>query len=260
MTAVEPPRVVRSPGLHLPDPREIGEYLSTIKSPMIKVLDLRHYFHQIPLPESMRRFFGLSIGDRYFRWRVPPMGWSFSPWIAQSISVAMALEASPVDYKCDAERTPAFVEIQDGKGANARVYVTYDNIAFVGNENLVRAWAKRFHEVARRRRLKIKEGSEESASPQELKQGKSVNHLGAQYLVYEGAFAISLSQKLREKWMERANAPLVTNRAVCRLIGQYLRRDSSPRWSRSHSRHDERSCCGWGAGHRTVGQAQCPSR
>ena len=55
------------------------------------LLDFRHFFHQIPLGKEVRRFFGLRIDNDFFQWKCLPMGWSFSPRIAQSISWMITL-------------------------------------------------------------------------------------------------------------------------------------------------------------------------
>ena len=57
--------------------------------------DLRHFFHQRPLGKDIQPFFGLILGRRRkcmrdraraFLWRTLPMGWSYSPAIAQGIA------------------------------------------------------------------------------------------------------------------------------------------------------------------------------
>jgi len=46
--------------------------------------DFRHFFHMILVCKEVSRFFGICCGQTY-RWKVLPMGWSFSPAIAQTI-------------------------------------------------------------------------------------------------------------------------------------------------------------------------------
>jgi hypothetical protein len=47
--------------------------------------DFRHWFHQIPAPSWMRRLFGLRGPDgTEHQWQSIPMGWSWSPLIAQA--------------------------------------------------------------------------------------------------------------------------------------------------------------------------------
>lgn len=56
--------------------------------PLFLILaDSRHWFHQIPLAESIKSFFGLVIRSESslfgFTWECLPMGWSWSPLVAK---------------------------------------------------------------------------------------------------------------------------------------------------------------------------------
>lgn len=52
---------------------------------LVTTVDLRHWFHQIPVSETTQGLFGLRIGRGLYRlWRCLPMGWSHSPAIAQA--------------------------------------------------------------------------------------------------------------------------------------------------------------------------------
>ena len=55
--------------------------------------DVRHYFHQLPLADSICRYFCLYLQGQFYSWRSLPMGWSFSPFVAQSIGMGLILEA-----------------------------------------------------------------------------------------------------------------------------------------------------------------------
>jgi len=52
-------------------------------------LDIRHYFHQLKIQEELQAFFGLKCGDKCYRYKVLPMGWTFSPVIAQAAGWAL---------------------------------------------------------------------------------------------------------------------------------------------------------------------------
>ena len=53
--------------------------------------DLRHFFHQLLMHPSLWKFFGLLCNGKYYQWKTLPMGWSFSPYIAQSIAMLVML-------------------------------------------------------------------------------------------------------------------------------------------------------------------------
>ena len=112
--------------------------------------DIRHWFHQIPVPQEIGVFFGLHLGTLYYLYRVLPMGWSWSPHIAQCIAmglVLVALSRCGVDITAYANLTtpPPFVVVRDKKGRlEGIVCVWYDNIAlFTTNENLSKAFFRR---------------------------------------------------------------------------------------------------------------------
>ena len=46
--------------------------------------DWRHFFHQFPVATGIANFFGVELGANVYRWMTMPMGFSFSPVIAQS--------------------------------------------------------------------------------------------------------------------------------------------------------------------------------
>jgi hypothetical protein len=48
--------------------------------------DLRHWFHQIKVDPELSRIFGLRDNEEYWEWATLPMGWSWSPAIAQVLA------------------------------------------------------------------------------------------------------------------------------------------------------------------------------
>jgi hypothetical protein len=111
--------------------------------------DLRHWFHEIPLPDRYREIFaipltdqGLNRGDYYLFPRALPMGWSFSPFVAQCITWALVLSRHPeldktkelprisdVDLKALAAVTDPFTWIPLRSGGG--IFVLLDNILVV---------------------------------------------------------------------------------------------------------------------------------
>lgn len=57
--------------------------------------DWRHWFHQLRMNDKIANHFGLTIkfeGIRHFyNWTCLPMGWSWSPWIAQSVGFGVLI-------------------------------------------------------------------------------------------------------------------------------------------------------------------------
>jgi len=82
-----------SPHFRLATTTRIFEILSQFTKPWIACEDYRHYFYQISLPQVARHLFTIIIGDQAFQLRDLPMGFSWSPNIAQSITCAMIYKA-----------------------------------------------------------------------------------------------------------------------------------------------------------------------
>lgn len=55
--------------------------------------DWRHYFHQFPLGTFTAPYFSVTCGSDTRIWRTMPMGWAWSPRIAQCASWTMVIEA-----------------------------------------------------------------------------------------------------------------------------------------------------------------------
>ena len=111
--------------------------------------DIRHFFHQIPLHPEVSRYFCIrKSGQQFWRWATLPMGWSWSPYIAQSVSMGCiieVLENCGVDVRMykDLESPPGIVEIPGLLVAT----VWYDNIILITNEP---GLALRFHQKFRK--------------------------------------------------------------------------------------------------------------
>ena len=96
--------------------------------------DWRHFFHTIRVSVQLSMYFGVAMESgggkvRAFRWSTLPMGWSFSPWIAQTVGWAAILHHEPdeeqlFDVPDDLTQLPTFIGIKGG----GFVCLYYDNI------------------------------------------------------------------------------------------------------------------------------------
>ena len=97
------------------------------------LVDFRHYFHQLPVSDGLSRLFGLCLNtgkntSKWFRWICVPMGWSWAPYIAQSIGWYVVMR----NQKCFRainrgdvfEEPPMFLETEKG----GVVFLYYDNV------------------------------------------------------------------------------------------------------------------------------------
>lgn len=97
--------------------------------------DFRHWFHQIKSPRELRRLFGLNMRGTHYMWRCLPMGWSWSPAVAQAFAWAVLLARKPDEEALFDERAfqdghhmPSVVPTIDGRGF---LVVYYDNFLLV---------------------------------------------------------------------------------------------------------------------------------
>lgn len=81
----------RPPPFELASIAEVFDVVGRMK--YFDVLDFRHYFYQIRLPPGTRDAFRIKTQSKCFRLQVLPMGWSWSPFIGQGITIALLAEA-----------------------------------------------------------------------------------------------------------------------------------------------------------------------
>lgn len=107
-----------------------------VKARRCKVIvsgDLRHWFHQIGLFPNTRKYFGVRCGKSYFMSNTLPMGFCFSPHIAQATSWTLIFHkedgaAVLFDSSCLAsDRLPRYVNVLQGGKVVGFVCITYDN-------------------------------------------------------------------------------------------------------------------------------------
>lgn len=96
--------------------------------------DIRHYFHQLKLESDISRYFCLLMMEKFYRWCCLPMGFSYSPFVAQSVAMGMILTTLrecgyTVNDYLDSDTPPAMIIIRD---ANEKIEICacvwYDNI------------------------------------------------------------------------------------------------------------------------------------
>lgn len=140
--------------------RQVISNLSVHDNWYVANLDLRHWFHQLPLPERYSHLFLMRMQVAYndaaasiWTPRFCPMGWVKSPPIAQSVTWGLLLAAyqgriSP--SKLDIPRTltnytslPRWLPFESGGG----IFVMLDNVLIISPKQEVRdAWYEQFYE------------------------------------------------------------------------------------------------------------------
>lgn len=123
--------------------------------------DLRHYYHQIPLPQHLRNLFRLSCSNSCYRYKSVPMGWYLSPWIAQSLTWTLVLGfewPSGVGPKDQFTSLPSWIPFRNQEGG---IFVLLDNIFVITpDEEVAKYWAKRLKRNAAADRMNVEFKSE----------------------------------------------------------------------------------------------------
>jgi hypothetical protein len=137
--------------VNLPSLDTIFRILDAFKKGHFTTLDLRHWFYQIPLPGAVQSLFTVltksgKTGEktRGFKLQALPMGFAWSPWIAQGIILASIYEtrrlwaekegqldvnADPMD---EYEDVITFKRTVEGKVEEvAHIIAWYDNVLIV---------------------------------------------------------------------------------------------------------------------------------
>ena len=103
--------------------------------------DLHHFFRQITIPIADRRYFSARAGKDTYELCALPMGWSWSPWVAQGIAIQVALRAiaksgwASEPGPSAPDSPPPYVAVRDGQGRLvAFVVVWYDNYLVLAND------------------------------------------------------------------------------------------------------------------------------
>lgn len=177
------------PPVHLPSAGELAEkirdHCRTHGRCETILGDFRHWFHQIPMPRRLRRYFCLQLKKKRYCWRGLPMGWSHSPAIAQAAGWAFLMYRRTGEkalFDEDAFRSlhmPTFVPTASGKGF---VSLYYDNfIIMTADANEANAIRKRILANSEALHIMLKPGSFSQLSTEDVcTQG--FTHLGIRWL------------------------------------------------------------------------------
>jgi hypothetical protein len=145
--------------------RKLQVHAQQNKSCWIVEGDLRHWFHQIPVGADLQDLFGLRTT---VIWRCLPMGWSWSPLVAQALCWSFLLgrkaQQSPIfreEVLKETGHLPFWLDYNgEGKGFGV---VYYDNFFIaVGSQGDAKRVEKRLRENAAAFNIDARFGAEEA--------------------------------------------------------------------------------------------------
>lgn len=120
--------------------------------------DFRHYFHQLPLPQTLRNLFLFECNNECFRCKAAPMGWYLSPVIAQAITWSCVLGYGwppNIGRREDYTTMPSWIPFRNG--IEGGIFVLLDNILVITNDKSVAEyWARRLKTNADPNHLNIR--------------------------------------------------------------------------------------------------------
>lgn len=205
------------------------------RAPAFFQLDFRHWFHQIPSGDGLRRLFGVLHNGIAYCYSAIPMGWSESPRIAQSISWIFILfrlkhEEEFFEVSTLSENSghpPRFIYIVTKQGKRIGfVSVLYDNVGFFcADFEAAEKIQKRFQVNSARLHAIIKPGSIRLVSPKQLRSSVPENwpvHIGVQFRWQEERLRWRVDPAAVSRWAERPVLEpdtKISPRSVAQVVG-----------------------------------------
>jgi hypothetical protein len=184
--------------------------------------DFRHFFYQIALPHAVRRLFTIRCGSMTTTALVWPMGFSWSPLVAQSISTTVIAEAmNRLGFTVDRgeeERSPPPVLIIRGTAGKiiGMAVIWYDNVMItMKNEVLQNQATAACQRVCEEWGVRTKE-------PHFVQTKDQVAFLGVELIRQNSEVMFRHVQKNIEEWSSLKDIPDRSLRGVARIIGIIL--------------------------------------
>ena len=186
--------------------------------------DLRHWFHQIVIPEWLRNLVQFRLEKKIYRPRTLPMGWYLSPPIAQTITWSMILGDTKEKLlelgvvKDEIEVMPQWLEFNDRSGG---IFVLQDNIFIVTHKkDLAQKWSEYLLKQAAPKMYNA-EFKKEGPAVIELVEGDntSFTEFNGIDFFYDGWRVAD--RKNRENLLQQQN-PSLTYQQISSMLGEFL--------------------------------------
>jgi len=143
------------PPVNLLDIVLLYQMIGGMRQPHIYIADIRGWFHVLKINVFLQLLFGIVCGccNEVWMWQVLPMGWSWSPYIAQCIGWSLILHTLPPDvyvFEAVSQESPPQYRwlcrrLSDGSAGTRVGFVTllYDNIGMFCIDHVVAQAFKR---------------------------------------------------------------------------------------------------------------------
>jgi hypothetical protein len=207
----------RPPKVHLPEIDLLFELIAFFPEAFFQSLDFRHFFYQLPLPANVRHLFTVETvqGDetRHHMLTVWPMGFTWTPWVAQNISMSVLYRVRDAwRRKKGMEEVPwpkdevePYVTVRGPGGVIvAFLLAWYDNILIItGSSGVRKELSDLLKVVLVDWGVRVKKGEAGWVPSTD-----EVEYMGLHFKKQEGAWYWSHAAKNREQWRSKFAAPL----------------------------------------------------
>jgi len=188
--------------------------------------DVRHYFHQIRVGKQLSKLLTVATEEgHHYRFRVLPMGLSFSPWIAQSLCWSVLLRTldnlgMKHNVPPEAEFLPSLLIVEEPA---IRIFLLYDNILMLCESlDVARKLENTLKAECRALDLHLKEL--EIITPNKMRR-EGMKHLGCHFEYGRHGLLLRRPDATVERWkpfLEGALEEPWTYRRVSRVIGMLM--------------------------------------
>ena len=183
------------PPIQLVTVEELLNMFRRFVRPSCSTCDLRHWFYQIPLLRAEDRDLFCVHSHRRLRLRCLPMGFKWSPFLAQSVVWSVILKGveDQVRGRTMERSPPPYVEIVVGGVTRGYIVVFYDNILVIGENKTIRdQWTAHIQRSLRSLDIAIKDEVQLSE--------KGAEFLGVEFVKTGDALLWRHKQSNAEKW------------------------------------------------------------
>jgi hypothetical protein len=207
----------RPPAVGLPYLPEVLLLMKSINVKYFVTGDWRHYFYQIPISEELSRFFQVDTGFLSAQFQVLPMGFSWSPWIAQALGWTIILareDNQPPLGVDDATReranVPGYVVLREHGVEVGVIVLWYDNVLVATR---TKSLAERWHARLEKNGERVNVVWKELEAP-----ATRATYIGLE-LDAEADLKWRHKATKPEKWLNRIEKPIICAKDIAALVG-----------------------------------------
>ena len=207
------------PPINLPHIKTMLQEIAACNATHAVTGDWANFFYQLGLNPELQLLFGLDCAGKFFRMLCLPMGWSWSPRMAQCVGWSVILHTEPGQdtlgvYETWGKDPPEFVRLRDRQDGPTvgLIFLWIDNVMVIHQDPAKRdLWLARLRENAARFNLHWK--------PDTLKATDTPHYLGIFFKKQQGVVSWQHELERIQKWKLPLEAKIVTPRDVATLVG-----------------------------------------